>query len=119
MKNVAPDIFRQRLLLEGFYTIEVNRDTIDRFLRGLADHLDLRIYGDPVIYSPEGEGRGINQGFDAFVPLIDSGISLYVWSARKFFSIIVYSCKSFHTETAVDYTRDFFAVSEDLQHEEF
>jgi S-adenosylmethionine decarboxylase len=118
MKDIAPDIYRQRLLLEGFYTIEVDRDTVDRYLRGVAEHLGLRIYGETVIHSPAGEGQDINQGFDAFVPLIDSGISLYIWSARRFFSIIVYSCARFDTGAAVGYTGDYFAA-EDVQYEEF
>ena len=53
------------------------------------------------------------------MPLIDSGISLYVWSNRRFFSVIVYSCKSFATADAVSYTRDFFGASDNLQHEVF
>ena len=27
MKNIAPDIFRQRLLLEGLYTIHIDRQS--------------------------------------------------------------------------------------------
>jgi len=26
MKNIAPDIFRQRLLIEGYYAIDVNEE---------------------------------------------------------------------------------------------
>ena len=40
-------------------------------------------------------------GFDAFVPLIDSGISGYFWSARKFLSILIYTCKGFDQEAAL------------------
>ncbi len=119
MRNIAPDIFRQRLLLEGFYSIEVDHDTIDRFLRELAEHLGLRIYGEPVIHSPGGEGRDVNQGFDAFVPLIDSGISLYVWSSQQFFSIIIYSCRSFDSETAVAFAQQYFATPGELSYEAF
>ena len=107
MENIAPDIYRQRLLIEGFYTIELSRDKVEEFLLSLAEALGLRTYGTPVVYSPgAGEGSEINQGFDAFVPLIDSGISAYVWTGGKFFSILIYSCKSFDNAAAIEFTRD-------------
>jgi len=34
MKNLAPEIFRQRLLIEGYYSVEVTRECIDTFLKG-------------------------------------------------------------------------------------
>ncbi len=77
-KNIAPDIFRQRLLIEGFWTVEVDADTVRTYLLGLAETLDLRTYGDPIVFSPSsGMGKDENAGYDAFVPLIDSGISGY------------------------------------------
>ena len=111
MKNIAPEIFRQRLIIEGYYTIEVNKEVIERYLLGIAAHLDLRTYGDPIIFSPaSGMGREENAGFDAFVPLIDSGISVYVWSQARFFSTVLYTCKGFDERAAINFTRDFFAV---------
>ena len=52
MENIAPDIFRQRLLVEGFYTIPIEADVVKTFLLDLAQALDLRIYGDPIVFSP-------------------------------------------------------------------
>lgn len=120
MKNIAPEIFRQRLIVEGYYTIDVNKKVIKRYLLGIAAHLDLRTYGDPIIFSPaSGMGREENAGFDAFVPLIDSGISLYVWSQTRFFSTVLYTCKGFDEQAAIDYTRDFFAVTGELVNASF
>jgi len=42
----------------------------------VAAHLGLRAYGRPAMFAPAGEERDKNQGFDAFLPLIDSGISV-------------------------------------------
>jgi len=115
MKNIAPEIFRQRLIVEGYYTIDVNKEVIEQYLLGIAAHLDLRTYGDPIIFSPaSGMGREENAGFDAFVPLIDSGISLYVWSKSRFFSTVLYTCKGFDEQAAIDFTRDFFAITGEL-----
>jgi hypothetical protein len=81
------------------------------YLLGLAKHLGLRTYGDPVVFSP-GAGTGLaeNAGFDAFVPLIDSGISGYFWSAQKFLSVLLYTCKGFDQAAALAYTRSYFEI---------
>jgi len=67
MRDLAPDITRQRLLIEGYFTTAVDRDAVERYLLGLARHLDLTTYGTPVVHSPAGEGKPENQGFDAFI----------------------------------------------------
>ena len=111
LENIAPDIFRQRLLIEGFFRRDVDEQVIRDYLLGLAKHLGLRTYGDPVVFSPgAGTGRAENAGFDAFVPLIDSGISGYFWSAQKFLSILLYTCKGFDQAAALAYTRSYFGI---------
>src|SRR3989338_4246452 len=108
MKDLAPYITRQRLLIEGFYTIKVDREVIRGYFKKVARHLNLRVYGEPIIFSPGGEGKEENQGYDAFIPLIDSGISLYIWSNAKFFSAIVYTCKKFDNKKAIAFTKKLF-----------
>lgn len=110
MKDIAPEIFRQRLLIEGYYSIDVDEKVIESYLRNIALSLNLRIYADPIIYSPGGTGKEENQGYDAFVPLIDSGISCYIWSKAKFFSVLIYSCKNFDDAEAVRFTKNFYAA---------
>ncbi len=106
--NFAPEVQRRRLLVEGYFTIPVNEDTVRAFFSHLLKELQLRAYGEPIIFSPGGEGREENQGYDAFIPLIDSGISLYVWTGAKFFSAIIYTCKDFDAEKATAETCRFF-----------
>jgi len=110
MKNLAPNIIRQRLLIEGFYSIEVDKKVIEDYFKKITDSLNLRMYGEPIIFSPGGEGKEENQGYDAFVPLIDSGISLYIWANSKFTSIIIYTCKDFDENKAVEVTKEFFKI---------
>jgi S-adenosylmethionine decarboxylase len=112
-RDIAPDIFRQRLLIEGYYSSDVGRSAVAAFLTGLAAELGLRTYAEPVIYSPEGQGSAENQGFDAFLPLIDSGIAAYFWTGRRFFSVVLYTCKAFDEDTAVRFTRQFLDVLDD------
>lgn len=120
MENIAPDVFRQRLLIEGFYTVSVDAEVVKTYLLDLARALDLRVYGDPIVFSPSsGMGKEENAGYDAFVPLIDSGISAYIWTRQKFFSIVVYTCKGFEKDDAVRFTERFFATDRGAVHMEF
>ena len=112
MKNLAPNITRQRLLIEGFYNIDVDKAIIEDFFRTITSSLNLKAYGSPTIFSPGGEGKEINQGYDAFIPLIDSGISLYIWGNAKFVSLVIYTCKSFDEERALKTTKEFFKIKE-------
>jgi S-adenosylmethionine decarboxylase len=110
IKDLAPHITRQRMMIEGFFTIAINEDVVKKTLLGLAAALDLRTYGDPIVFSPGGMGKEENAGYDAFVPLIDSGIAGYFWSKDRFFSVVLYTCKSFDTKKAEKFLRDFLEV---------
>ena len=118
MRNIAPNIIRQRLLIEAKYAIEVTEESVRDYLLELPKHLDLKTYGEPIIHSPSGEGKEINQGYDAFIPLIDSGISLYVWTNEHFLSCVIYTCKEFSVQKAIQFTKDYFKTTE-LEHNEF
>ena len=119
MKNLAPNIFRQRLLIEAFYTINISKEVLEKYLLDLAKHLHLRTYSDPVIYSPSGMGKEENAGYDAFVPLIDSGISAYIWSNARFLSILIYTCKGFDEPAAIEFTRQYFGVQKEIVNKSF
>jgi S-adenosylmethionine decarboxylase len=120
MENIAPDIFRQRLLVEGFYTLPIEADVVKTFLLDLAQALDLRTYGEPIVFSPtSGMGKDENAGYDAFVPLIDSGISVYIWTARQFFSVVLYTCKGFEKDDAIQFIERFFATERNTVHLSF
>ena len=119
MRDLAPDILRQRLIIEGFFSVDVDEAVIRDYFGRLTESLELRTYGEPTIFSPAGgEGREENAGYDAFVPLIDSGISLYVWTGPRFLSVVLFTCKSFDADRAVQVTREFFGIVE-LEHSAF
>lgn len=112
MKNLAPNILRQRLLIEGFYSTRVDENVVRDYFKAITSELNLKAYGKPIIFSPGGKGMKENQGYDAFVPLIDSGISVYVWTAAKFVSVVVYTCKGFDEKKAIETTKEFFGIKE-------
>ena len=111
MKDLAPDIIRQRLLIEGRYAIDVDSAAVEKYLVRVAAHLDLRTYGLPIVHAPGGAGKNENEGFDAFIPLIDSGISLYVWSKKRFFATVLFTCKAFDEQRALEFTREYFKAT--------
>ena len=93
---------------------------VKTFLLELANALELRTYGDPIVFSPaSGMGKDENAGYDAFVPLIDSGISAYIWTEHQFFSIVLYTCKGFETDDAIQFIERFFATESDTVHLSF
>ncbi|MGE3961622.1 MAG: hypothetical protein AB7F65_08085 [Dehalococcoidia bacterium] len=119
-RDLAPEIVRQRLMLEGHWSIEVDADVVRRLLLDLAAHLDLRTYGEPVVFAPSsGMGREENAGWDAFVPLIDSGISGYFWAGPRFFSLVLYTCRAFDADAAEAFVRVALGVSGEIARLEF
>ena len=115
MENLAPDLKRQRLLIEGFFEGDVDEPRVRDYFVHICEQLNFTAYGDPIIASPKGLGKKENQGYDAFMPLIDSGISVYVWSSSKFFSIILYTCKEFDTDKVVQTTKSFWQSKKIVQ----
>lgn len=118
MKNIAPDIFRKRMLIEGYYNIDVTEETIKKFFSFITSHLALRTYGAPIVHATSGMGKEINQGYDAFVPLIDSGIYIGVWANKKFLSMVIYTCKDFGGNEALRLTKLFFQINR-AEHKSF
>jgi len=116
MKNLAPKITRQRLLIEGFYNIKVNEKIIKKFYDKLTQELKLRTYAKPIIHCADGMGKDINSGYDCFVPLIDSGIYIGAWTKEKFLSMVIYTCKKFSEKKAIEITKKFWNIKEVVTH---
>jgi S-adenosylmethionine decarboxylase len=112
LTNIAPDIFRKRLLIEGYFTVAVSSETLLKYFSHITTELGLRTYGEPIVHQTHGAGKDVNEGFDGFVPLVDSGIYIGIWMNRKFLSTIIYTCGEFDSEKAIKEVTDFFQISE-------
>lgn len=112
LTTIAPEIFRKRLIVEGFFTREITAETLEDYFAHLTGELGLKSYGEPIIHRTAGEGREVNEGFDAFIPLVDSGIYIAAWINPKFLSTILYTCGPFDEDRAVELVRDFFGLRE-------
>ena len=113
MPRIAPDIFRKRLLIEGYFARStLDAEAIREYFTVITARLGLRTYGEPIVHATSGQGKAANEGYDAFVPLIDSAIYVCVWSAKRFASVILYTCAEFDDSQALQATRDFFELTE-------
>ena len=72
LTTIAPEVFRKRLLVEGYFRRTVDEAAIGGYFDHLTSGLGLRTYGAPIIHRTSGQGRHINEGFDGFVPTAGS-----------------------------------------------
>lgn len=112
LTNMAPEVFRKRLLVEGYFDVAVTEDSLRDYFSRITDGLGLRTYGEPIIHKTSGAGKELNEGFDGFVPLIDSGIYISVWVNPKFLSTIIYTCAEFDENKAVSLVKEIFRLTE-------
>jgi S-adenosylmethionine decarboxylase len=112
MKDLAPHIVRQRLLIEGIYERTVDEVAVLDYFEQLLTGLGMTAAGDSIVNSSLDQGKPENQGVEAFIPLIESGIALYTWESSRFLSLIVYTCKACNNKTALAITQEFFQLSE-------
>ena len=112
LTDIAPEVFRKRLLVEGYFGVEMTAETLREYFAHITAALNLRTYGEPIIHETSGAGKDINQGFDGFVPLIDSGIYISVWVNPRFLSTVIYTCGNFDEDQAVRTVEEFFRLSE-------
>jgi hypothetical protein len=112
LTDIAPQVFRKRLLVEGFFTSTIDEATLERYFEHVTASLGLRTYGAPIIHTTSGQGKPQNEGYDGFVPLIDSGIYIAVWVKPRFFSTILYTCAEFNEDVAARVICEFLGTTE-------
>jgi len=107
MENLAPDLKRKRLVIEGFYERSMDNELIREYLNKIAKELGFEITGEPVVSDVEEETP-----YTLFVSLARFGAAVYVWENQEFISVLLHSCEDFDEERAVELTEDFFELRE-------
>ncbi len=110
MHKIAPQITRQRYLIEGYYNLKVNEDTIEDYFDELIEALKLQKQGLNTLFSPQKK----NQGSLAYRSLVDSGITLSIWSAESFLSVTILAHRSFDEKKAIAVTEKFFQMKDHI-----
>ena len=113
MIDLAPSIYRQRLVIEAYPKRAISAGEITLYLAGLAPVLDMKALIEPVTHRSEAFG------WASWTHWETSGAHFYAWEQPiLFYSVDIYTCKAFDPLTAVEYTRDFFD-SDDAVYKEF
>ena len=107
MLDLAPEIHRQRLVIEGIPAAEINELAISGYLRGLSDVCDMVLLTTPVTHRSE------QFGWAGWIHWETSGAHFYAWEQpRLFFSVDIYTCKAFDPIAAISYTEACFETSQ-------
>lgn len=103
MKDLAPQIVRQRLVIEGYPSQPIDAKSIKKYLAHLSDVLNMTTIMEPVTHRSDLYGEA------GWIHWETSGSHFYAWEKPLlFFSVDIYTCKEFSVSDAVDYTRSFF-----------
>jgi S-adenosylmethionine decarboxylase len=105
--DLAPAIYRQRLVVEGCPAAPIDDATIRRYLSELSDVCRMHRLMEPVTH------RSTTYGWAGWVHWESSGAHFYAWEQPiLFFSVDIYTCAPFDAAAVVEYTRSFFATDE-------
>ena len=102
--DLAPDIYRQRIIIEGTLHNAFNPVDMGIYCNEISRVLNMTPVSKPKVdYAEE-------YGWCCFMHWKESGMHIYSWDNRepKFFSIDIYTCKTFEQADAVRYTEEFF-----------
>ena len=107
MVDLAPEIYRQRLVVEGLVTRPIGAEQISAYLSQLSGVLEMVTLLEPVTHQSD------TYGWAGWIHWETSGAHFYGWDQpRLFFSVDIYTCKAFSAERAVAFTSDFFDATE-------
>ncbi|MEO0494173.1 MAG: S-adenosylmethionine decarboxylase [Actinomycetota bacterium] len=113
MRDLAPDIHRQRLVIEGIPRAPISPNDIRDYLSKMSETIGMITLQDPVT------NHSSRYGWAGWIHWETSGAHFYAWERPQlFFSVDIYTCKAFDAQDALEMTREFFGI-DDLEYAEF
>lgn len=113
MRDLAPHIHRQRLVVEGICAHAITDRSIEEYLSKLSVVCGMVTLTEPVTH------RSDRFGWAGWIHWETSGAHFYAWDGEpSFFSVDIYTCKAFDTDAAVQFTAAFFSAL-DVESREF
>ena len=113
MKDLAPEIHRQRLVIEGYPANPISDDDIKNYLSKMSEVLEMNKLQEPVT------NLSSRYGWAGWIHWENSGAHFYAWeSPTLFFSVDIYTCKPFDPQKAVKFTSEFLG-SDTIEFKEF
>ena len=107
--NIAPEVYRKRFLIEGYYSIQCHEGTIIDLLEMLVGELNLKAEANAIVNQLAGRD---SVGYYGFIPTTTAGIYLTIWTEKQFFSIVLCTSKDFNERKAARRTGDFLKATQ-------
>jgi S-adenosylmethionine decarboxylase len=102
-RDLAPQILRQRLVVEGTCDEPIGALQIRQYLNRLATVCAMRTLTRPVTHRSE------RFGWAGWTHWETSGAHFYAWEQPLlFFSVDIYTCKAFDPDRVIDFTAQYF-----------
>lgn len=112
MKNLEPSIYRQRLVIEGKYKIKPTPAKLKQYMNGLSELAQMTIIYGPMVKNLAARVNPIHAGYESVMIWAESGVQVYTWNKKDFFTVDVYTCKRMDSKKVVAYTKKFFDAKE-------
>lgn len=106
-KNLAPNLVRQRIMIEGTTEKIVEPEMIKSYLFELSKVVKMKVLQDPQAYPAD------DMGYGGWIHWVTSGAHFYSYPTNPpFFSIDAYTCKPFSVDDAVKFTKEYLNAKE-------
>lgn len=106
-KNLAPDLIRQRLVIECTTEKIVEPEKIKEYLEKLAEMSDMEKVSGPFAYSAH------EMGYGGWVHWKKSGSHVYSYpTSPPLLTVDTYTCQRVSIKKVVDFTKEFFNAIE-------
>jgi S-adenosylmethionine decarboxylase len=113
MRDLAPMIYRQRLVIEGCPKQPITDEDIEKYLLLLSRVINMKSLIKPVTHKSD------QFGWAGWIHWETSGAHFYAWEdPTLFFSVDIYTCKKFDPVDALKFTRKFFDI-DSVEYREF
>jgi S-adenosylmethionine decarboxylase len=104
-KNLAPNLPRQRIIIEGTTEKIVEPDEIKKYLIELAKICEMEVMSGPVAYTAH------DMGYGGWIHWKSSGAAFYSYPTDPpLFTVDCYTCKPFSGEKTFEFTKKYFDV---------
>ncbi|NQV13071.1 MAG: hypothetical protein HQ530_02090 [Parcubacteria group bacterium] len=102
-RNLAPEIIRQRLIIEGTTEKIVKPPQIGKYLLELSEVTGMEAISDPIT------GDAHKLGYAGWIHWRTSGTHFYSYHGNPpLFTVDTYTCKPFSIEKTVKFTEKYF-----------
>lgn len=102
-KNLAPNLVRQRVIIEATTLEIVNPAQIKAYLLELAKVTDMEVLSKPLAYTAH------DMGYGGWIHWKSSGAAFYSYPTEPaLLTVDCYTCKPFSAEEAAKFTQKYF-----------